>query len=142
MENKDELLKLIEQEGEYLEFVHFGLTCVLKRQTMGALCGYVTMPKRHKYYDMLSNNTDKYNKLEYTVHGGLTFCGTLKDRNDLMIGFDCAHSGDIMPKRLNLNCSGSIYRTMEYVKEQTKYLAEQIYEDSFSKKIKSVIKKL
>lgn len=52
-------------------------------------CGYVGLPKKHKWYEK------DYEKIDIDVHGGLTF-----GRKDFIIegfwwiGFDCAHLGD------------------------------------------------
>ena len=44
-------------------------------------------------------------------------------------GFDCAHCDDFIPKMGGMNLmSGSVYRDMEYVKEEVKSLADQLGE--------------
>ncbi len=52
----------------------------------GHLCGYVKIPESHPYYG------DKDVNLE--VHGGLTF-NSMEEEH--WVGFDCAHSGDMVP---------------------------------------------
>lgn len=53
-------------------------------------CGYVEIPKDHKYYGV------DYTEIldDFDVHGGLTFSGELRDTNGFFLGFDCNHYGD------------------------------------------------
>lgn len=53
-------------------------------------CGYVRIPKDHKYYKV------PYQRLEHrlTAHGGLSFSGELDGLQGYYIGFDCAHAFD------------------------------------------------
>lgn len=75
------------------------------------------------------------------VHGGITFsssvlCGIEDDLfgNLWWFGFDTAHSGDLKPimtdidKKYNFENSDNEYRDFDYVKDQTKKLAEQLKE--------------
>ncbi len=62
------------------------------------------------------------------VHGGVTYTGyQWKDKEyvkDLwLIGFDCAHAGDLTPK---YDIGYGVYRDLEYAKKETEYLASQI----------------
>ena len=60
------------------------------------------------------------------VHGGITYSGIgwPQEGNYWWFGFDCTHSGDLSPK-MDFN-DGSVYRNIDYVKEQTEQLAEQL----------------
>lgn len=70
------------------------------------------------------------------VHGGLTYYGGPgkypEEGNRWWFGFDCNHCDDLAPKTLELdrqygfNTRGE-YRTFDYVREQVKKLAEQLY---------------
>jgi hypothetical protein len=42
-----------------------------------------------------------YDNIPVHVHGGLTFCE--KDGDNWVIGFDCAHSGDLSPHLLEIS---------------------------------------
>lgn len=53
-------------------------------------CGYVVIPKDHKYYDMDYEEIEE----EIDVHGGLTFSGELDGIDGYLLGFDCNHSFD------------------------------------------------
>lgn len=143
-------------EPDVLEFVHNGIACRILRivamdgpnETInifgGHLCGYVCIPYDHQDYNKDVSSPDFS---EYDVHGGLTF-GKLFDDNTFWIGFDCAHSGDLIPsmtdirKSINedlikkhpnidfsqIRCFNSDYKTWDYVLEQVKHLADQVNE--------------
>lgn len=59
----------------------------------GHLCGYVAIPPEHPFYQK------RYEDIDIDVHGGLTF-GECSNKH--WIGFDCAHSGDIVPSTKEL----------------------------------------
>ena len=64
----------------------------------------------------------------FQVHGGLTYSavGDWPQEGDYWwFGFDCAHLGDYSPK-YDKHFSDSIYRNLNYVKNQTEQLAEQL----------------
>ena len=77
-----------------LDFDYHGLRCVVLGLDMGHRCGYVGLPKGHKYYGL------DYNKLDdIEVHGGWTYQGEsngypVESVDTWWIGFDCAHYGD------------------------------------------------
>jgi hypothetical protein len=52
---------------------HTGLPCLIVRNPMGALCGYVGVPKDHPAYGR------HYDQVDADVHGGLTFSGHCRD---------------------------------------------------------------
>lgn len=91
-----------------------GLVCLIHRNRLGALCGYVGVPKGHRYF-----KTD-YDDVEVDVHGGLTYAGFCQEapgpdsdlpegfgvchavepgEDDVIwwLGFDCAHFMDYIP---------------------------------------------
>jgi hypothetical protein len=61
----------------------------------------------------------------FNVHGGVTFAGKYPKENLWLIGFDCAHSGDLCPES-NYSSASETYRTLEYAKAETERLAAQI----------------
>jgi len=70
-------------------FKYRGYDCIINRSNVGALCGYVRVPKNSKFID-----EKLYSRLD--VHGGITY--TEKDEDgDFWIGFDCSHHDDIIP---------------------------------------------
>lgn len=68
------------------------------------------------------------------VHGGLTFSqqgdGETWDKDLWWLGFDCAHSQDLVPGMrvdyLEFGSRDVAYRNIEYVKKETMRLAEQL----------------
>ena len=133
------------QEPDQLEFEYEGYECEIRRNSIGSLCGYVKLPKEHPGYEK------DYNDLDIDVHGGLTYSELENDK--WVIGFDCAHSGDIAPsceksrkdflrsetfkelyaghedlKKAYPNCTlfNETYKNIEYVKSECMSLVDQI----------------
>jgi hypothetical protein len=77
---------VVEKVGEYK-----GIRYVVALMSLGHRCGYVAVPKGHRYYK------DKdYDCMNINCHGGITYSGDeypLDDGN-WYIGFDTAHWGD------------------------------------------------
>jgi hypothetical protein len=105
--------------------------CEVKRNPITlALCGYVTVPKKHHYYGL------GYNDVMANVHGGLTFSD---DKGTF--GFDCSHGGDLTPGILlsvlksakdpsdyvRMTLDMDTYRTFEWVMDETEKLARCLY---------------
>jgi len=104
--------------------------CEVKRNPMTlALCGYVTVPKKHHFYGL------HYDKPSVSVHGGLTYADKGK------FGFDCAHAGDLSPGVLLSILAASkdparymeaterfdTYRTFDWVVKETEKLARGLH---------------
>ncbi len=120
-------------EPDRLLWEHAGFPCLILRNSLGNLCGYVGVTKDHPWYDQ------DYDNIEADAHGGLTYgdrSGAYigNDNPDLFwVGFDCAHLGDLVPgmeatsKRLNLSRAprSSVYRDLVYVKLEVENLAKQ-----------------
>lgn len=127
--------------GEWIEepdlfiFQYKDYQCEIERKAVGYLCGYVYL-----------YSTDEVEGEFIDVHGGITFDET---RNQTRaIGFDCAHSGDILPslfqnksvldlkkKILHLSRKKSpllqlievpIYKNMEFCIEECKKIVNQL----------------
>lgn len=86
-----------------------GLPCLIVRNQMGALCGYVGVPEGHPWY-----RKGFYDLDEISVHGGPTFTGHCTEGgeedhsichvpdpgepdNVWWVGFDCHHAYDVGP---------------------------------------------
>ena len=102
-----------------------GLCCeIFRHPTLGHLCGYVNIEPNHPL------NEIPYDCINFNVHGGITFSDYLENSyiKKWKLGFDCAHWNDITPF-LNSKCENpdATYKTIEYVKNQCKKLAKQIW---------------
>ena len=118
-----------------------GLPCLIVRNRMGALCGYVGVPTTHRLYGK------EYEHADVVVHGGLTFSEACqhgenegtgichipgKGEPDTVwwFGFDCAHGFDVMPAysaKWGGDCwPGSQYRDVGYVRGEIASLARQL----------------
>lgn len=142
-------------EPDSVEFEYEGFKCLISRiwkkgypnttrRFGGHLCGYVILTKDHPYFGKSSD-------LDLEVHGGITFGEG--DEDTWMIGFDCAHSGDIVPtmdymerndpnlievrkifpineELKKFSMFNPIYRNIDFVIEECKKLAGQCKEAS------------
>ena len=85
------------------------LDCMIHRNRIGALCGYVGVGPDHPWYGK------HYDAIDVDVHGGLTYANACQEEvteddgichvpepgrpHDVWwLGFDCAHGQDFMPK--------------------------------------------
>ena len=112
-----DLVDKIYEEGNYRSWTNrpSGYRCyVLRPFLLGHLCGYVELPKSHKFYNKY------YDYIPVSVHGGLTYS------EDGVVGFDCAHAGDLIPSN-DVNFEGDTYKDMKYVMRETDELAEQLF---------------
>lgn len=117
--------------------VETGLPCLIVRNNVGALCGYVGSPAGHPWYGLDYDAPEPYPD----VHGGLTFADRCQDEapeghgichiagpgepDDVWwLGFDTAHCGDHTP--LLRLFPGDTYKNVEYVKDQCAQLAKAI----------------
>lgn len=112
-----------------------GLPCLIVRGPVGALCGYVGVPRSHPAYEK------DYDDVDVDVHGGLTFaskcshgseergvCHKVDDGDDddvWWLGFDCAHYGDLRPS-YEIPGGDREYRSIEYVTREVEGLALQL----------------
>lgn len=128
-------------EPDRIEWRYGGFPCLIVRNTMGALCGYVGVPLESKL-----GNGD-YTDVDVQVHGGLTFGGPCRPGSPIChtpqtgegevywYGFDCAHAGDYTPnnglfargRTDGLFDQGSDeYRDVAYVTAEVHALADQL----------------
>ena len=108
-------------EPNEVELVLNGFDCRIERMPMGHLCGYVRIPEAHPWY------LKSYSELDAVgvdAHGGLTFSGRLMDAGGYWIGFDCAHSGDLIPSTRYLD-SERTYKNIAYVTKELEHLTKQ-----------------
>lgn len=117
-------------EPDRLDFIHAGFSCFILRNDIGAWCGYVGVPETHPAFGK------DYNSVDVDAHGGLTYaelCSppichipeTGMPEKVWWLGFDTAHSGDAPPGMPRWASSG-VYRDMDYTREATERLAQQL----------------
>lgn len=114
-----------------------GYRCVILRQALGHLCGYVGVEKGHSAWEK------DYDLVDVGVHGGLTYSGFSaieKDAKDLWyVGFDCAHLGDYVPGMPPHGApADESYRDMQFVENEIRHLSEQLAETSQPQETTSV----
>lgn len=90
---------------------------------LGHLCGYVCIPATHPLHNV------QHDDIDVSVHGGLTFSNYDDDTNEYWIGFDCAHSDDLIPSKRALISSlmpylmdsfrGSFPHVTNYIRDRT-----------------------
>jgi hypothetical protein len=136
-------------EPDRVLWAYDGSLCLIARNPMGALCGYVGVDVSHPWYDVkYSGNTDSYDdspEARVDVHGGVTFSGHCGGslilccdrcfdgepcRELWFFGFDCGHLGDVIPGMLAGRVvpfdDNDSYRDVGYVIDQVESLARQL----------------
>ncbi len=126
-----------QDEPDRVEFEHAGFPCLINRVAhSGSWCGYVAVPPNHPAFEK------GYDDVDVSVHGGLTYANHCRDvichipkkgesENVWWLGFDCSHAGDGMPAMNGHignedNYFSRGYKDIDYVKRETKDLAEQL----------------
>lgn len=101
------------------------MPCLARRNSMGVWCGYAAVPPGHP------------------LHGGLTYadgCDGAEGEGICHVpepgepgdvwwfGFDCNHYHDQAPGMLDVVVpfEGAVYRTIEYARQETERLADQL----------------
>jgi hypothetical protein len=128
-----------QQEPDRIEWVYLGFPCLITRQDIGSLSGYVGIPPTHPYYgkDMEDNElreiyTDKkinFCEPSQQIDDPRAVCHQLLPRTDdyWWIGFDCCHYDDLLPIGAGMDHDKKVtYKNVEYVKTQVEFLARQL----------------
>lgn len=120
-----------------------GYPCLIKRNNIGALCGYVGVSEGHPLFQQDYTDVDVLQP-----HGGLTYSNMcVEDPNNHGIchipepgepehvwwfGFDCAHWDDYMPgypaALSRFQPRPGVYRTLAFVQNECRQLALQLKE--------------
>lgn len=146
-------------EPSRVEFRYKGYDCLIQRvdhrradnpkDYLGHLCGYVAIPPGHPYHGK------SYDDMDIEVHGGLTYGNKCQGKichvpqpgesDDVFwIGFDMAHSDDLIPGMWELRQPGEClydinqkfssipdrlhetYKTIGYVKNEIRSVVKQL----------------
>jgi hypothetical protein len=126
------------QEPDRKQWQHAGYACLIVRNHMGALCGYVGIPEDHPDFEADCMNVD------ISAHGGVNYCGFgpvcyvpepgMPD-NVWWFGFDCGHPPiDFLPVLhgmlgdMPIVLPSGKYRDIAYVTQEVEDLADQLRE--------------
>ena len=124
-----------QDEPDRAEWRHDGLPCLaLRNERSGNWCGYVGVPPEHPLHGK------SYSELNVDVHGGLTYANACSGHichvpepgepdHVWWFGFDCHHARDLapgVPLKFRFDFGDSVYRTLEYVTNETNCLASQL----------------
>ena len=129
-----DILELIKLEGNHKEWLY---TCenglefhcsIVRNPRSGHLCGYVKLTTDNDFFGK------EYDDIPLSCHGGLTYASEEGDK--WVIGFDCAHYGDLHPFYSDTEIYGNTgtYRDMEFVTRECESICEQISEKSKAQK--------
>jgi len=129
-----------ENEPDHAEWVQepSGYKCRISRmEGSGALCGYVGIPKGHKYWGVIYDEGDEeLDAIADDVHGGFTYTEE-GDDGYWYFGFDTTHINDFAPKLVELlidlgrkdlpftDCMN--YKTWEFVEDQIHWLGKRLW---------------
>lgn len=137
-----------DKEPDKVNWSYQGMDCMMVRNSFGAWCGYVGVPKGHPFYEKDYERAHEMAEevgAELSVHGGLTYSGKCaghichvpeRGRPDDVwwLGFDCAHFMDLCPGMVASGQKAGLYdtsyrqeyRDMEWVKQEVETLADQL----------------
>lgn len=130
-----------ETEPDHAEWIQelSGYKCrIVRNENTGALCGYVGIPKEHRFWGVSYEESDgELNEIEVDVHGGLTYSAE-GDDGYWYFGFDTNHYNDFPPKIVEqlieigrkdfkfFQCMN--YRTWEFVEDQVYWLGKRLWQ--------------
>lgn len=125
-----------------------GYKCrIVRNEITGTLCGYVGIPKGHRFWGMPYDYAEKRDvglelqEIGNDVHGGITYSREGSD-GWWYFGFDTAHADDFCPKivELTLGIRGGVadqptfkywdsmnYKTWEFVEDQIHWLGKRLW---------------
>jgi hypothetical protein len=117
-------LKWLEEPNK-VEFTHAGMACLIIRDRLMWLGGYVGLEPSHPHYGKHFRDIETNG-----VHKGLNFSGRgdgqRRKAGLWWIGFYCDRPGDYVPGRLDNLGGGEVYRGVDYVRGEVEKLAEQM----------------
>jgi hypothetical protein len=133
-----------EDEPDHAEWVQYisGYKCRIKRnEVTGTLCGYVGIPKEHRFWGVGYDGDRELEDIADNVHGGLTY-SEQGDDGWWYFGFDTAHSDDFAPKIVEVLLKSNYsleergfrfhdcmeYRTWEFVEDQVFWLGKRLWQ--------------
>lgn len=130
-----DIREIIKKEGDFYKWAYTAkngleIDCFIRRNNSLAFCGYVVITTDNKLFGL--DYDQLYSKINVHIHGGLTYSNE-GENGSWIIGFDCAHAGDLCPAFPHFD---GVYRTKEFVISECEKLAEEV------SKFSGVIKRL
>jgi hypothetical protein len=136
-----------EDEPDHAEWIQepSGYKCRIRRnERTGTLCGYVGIPKGHKYWGVIYDEGDaELDAIADDVHGGFTYTQE-GDDGWWYFGFDTSHADDFAPKMVEhlIELRGDLslksrlfnywdcanYKTWEFVEDQIYWLGKRLWQ--------------
>lgn len=111
-----------------------GLPALILRNGSGAWCGYVAVDSSHRDYQNTHPDVEVHGSVTYTDKCRGAICHVPKpgEPDDVWwIGFDCAHSGDVVPAHGPFSPYDS-YKDAHYVVREVESLASQLADRAVS----------
>lgn len=116
-------------------WVHDGVDCMIKRNTVGAWCGYIGVKKGHplfnkQYHCILTGDTDINGGLTYSDECNGDICHLSDDGDHVWwFGFDCSHGFNDYPEQIRWGgyaCDYEGYITQEEAINMVNNMAEDV----------------
>jgi hypothetical protein len=122
MRTKEERITLLSQPPPWFMFAYNNYQCLaVKHPSLLHYCGYVQLPGNHPISIAKPKLTDSvFDSVE--VHGGITYSEQSEVSYEWVVGFDCAHGGDMTA------AFDGIHRTAEFVINELRKLVKQLLE--------------
>ena len=113
----------------------------MRNEATGSLCGYVGIPKEHRFWGTEYGTHDELDDISDNVHGGISYSAE-GDDGWWYFGFDTAHADDFAPKIVEvlLRSNYSLeergfrfhdcmeYRTWEFVEGEIHWLGKRLWQ--------------
>ena len=129
-----------EDEPDHAEWTQevSGYKCrIVRNEITGSLCGYVGIPREHRFWGTEYNTHDELDDISDNVHGGLTYS---REESDgwWYFGFDTNHIDDFAPKLVEMlidrgrkdfaffKCMN--YKTWEFVEDEIHWLGKRLWQ--------------
>ena len=129
-----------EDEPDHAEWTQevSGYKCrILRNEITGSLCGYVGIPRDHRFWGTEYNTHDELDDISDNVHGGLTYS---REESDgwWYFGFDTNHIDDFAPKLVEMlidrgrkdfaffKCMN--YKTWDFVEGEIHWLGKRLWQ--------------
>jgi len=120
MRTKAERIALLQTQPPWFMFEFYNYKCLaVKHSELLHYCGYVQLPENHPISIAKPRMFDDI-IVDLNVHGGVTYSEQSAVSFEWVVGFDCAHGGD-----MTLTFDG-MHRTAEFVINELRKLSKQL----------------